>query len=46
MGGGLFLKGFTLRGMKLDFEPQLAPEGFFFVQNRDCKEDVGVSDYL
>lgn len=29
--GGLFSKGFSLRGMKLDFRRQLAPEECFLV---------------
>ena len=40
------MKGFSLRGMKLDFKRQLAPEGCFFLQNRECKVGVGVGAYL
>lgn len=40
------MNGFSLRGMKLDFKRQLAPEGWIFLQNRECKVRVGVSAHL
>lgn len=35
-----FLRGFSWRGMKLDFKRQLAPEGcFFFPSPPSCKTE-------